>query len=196
MNKLKFILGSFIIIFSGIMMIVSMVLGIVSVAKGLYKDVYTFPVSLSISTESSKTDSFTAKKGDDFFVWLKVPDRRIENKDFKTTGFFINQKAEVISEFKENFKLGYLRNSFGRGQYYKLGVHSFESDFQGWINYTIGGKWSPPYNGFLVIRQRKSFSFPVREIGVFVAGILLLIIGVGTVVKNSLAENGRIKGFT
>ncbi len=191
MNKLKFIVGIFIIIFGGIIMIISLVFGIVHIAEGLYKDVYAFPVSLSISPENSKTDSFTAKKGDEFSVWLKVPDRRIENKDFKMSGFFVNQKAEVISEFKENFKFGYLRNSFGRGQYYKLGVYSFERDFQGWISYTIRGKWSPSYNGFLVIRRRKSFSFPVRETGVFVAGILLLIIGVGTVGKNSLAENGH-----
>ncbi|MCK5534189.1 hypothetical protein KAI68_03660 [bacterium] len=184
MNKKKFILGIFITVLGGVIMIVSMVLGIVTVAKGLYEDVYVFPVTLSISTENLKTNSFTAKKGKGFSLWLKVPDRRMENKDFQISGSFINQKAEVIGDFKENFKLGYLRNSFGRGQYYKLGVCRFERDFQGWINYTIGGKWSPPYNGFLVIRQRKSFSFPVREIGVFGVGILLFIIGVGTVVKN------------
>ncbi len=189
MNKLKFILGIFIIIFGGIIMLISMVFGIVHIAEGLYKDVYAFPVSLSISPENSKTDSFIAKKGDKFSVWLKVPDRRIENKDFHISTFFVNQKEEVVSEFKENFKVGYFRNSFGRGQYYRLGVHDFESDFQGWINYTIGGKWRYLYNGFLVIRRRKSFSLPVREIGVFGVGILLLIIGVGTVVKNRPAEN-------
>jgi hypothetical protein len=128
---------------------------------------------------SSKTDNFREKRGNKASVWLKVHNRQIENKDFVISVSFVGENGKKKAELAKNFRFGYLRNSAGKEQYYKLGSHLFENDFSGYLSYTTSGTWIPPFEGFLVIRR-----LPLRQISVFLIGIIILITGIGTIAKN------------
>lgn len=184
MNKTKFLLGILITILGAIIMLVSMVSGIALFAEAIYEDIYAFPARLSISTDNLETDSFSVKAGNNFSLWLKVPNRKIENKDFTFSANLVEQNGRTIADFGEDFRFGYLRNSYGRGQYYKLGSHNFRDDFIGYLSYATSGKWIPPYDGFLVIRKSNPLTLPLKQIGIFVTGIFILITGIGTIAKN------------
>ena len=184
MNKRKLILGVFIIALGGIIMLTSMVSGIIYFAANLYEDIHTFPAKLPDSPLSSKTDNFREKRGNEVSVWLKVHNRQIENKDFVISVSIVEENGKKKAEFAENFRFGYLRNSAGKGQYYKLGSHLFENDFSGYLSYTTSGTWIPPFEGFLVIRRSQGLPLPLRQISVFLIGIIILITGIGNIAKN------------
>lgn len=188
MNKTKFTSGVLLAVIGGIISITSMVSGIIYIAGGLYKDINTFPLKLSDSEaplqEAFRTPDFPVKSNNLISVWLKVPDRKIENKDFSITGSIREKTGKVITDFDENFKFGYFRNSYGEGQYYRLCKHYFEIDSEVYLSYTTSGEWTPPYKVALVVRQSKSFSIPMKEIVFFIIGIFILITGIGSIVKN------------
>lgn len=184
MRKIKLILGIIIAILGSFITVVSMVSGISHFAKGLYEDIYSFPVRLSITIENMKTDYLEINAGNNLSIWLKVPDRRIENEDLVFSVYFIKQAGEETVEIKKNFKFGCFRNSSGQGQYYRLGTHYFEENFSGYLSYAIKGTWIAPYEGALVIRRSNPFSLPLKQIIFFAIGIFILIIGICTILKN------------
>lgn len=185
MNRTKVILGILITVAGGIIMVTSMVFTIIHFAGSLYEDIHTFDINLQASSTPSRTTGFSIEAEKDLSLWLKLPNRQIENKGFEIDVFVIGKNDIVTAKFNEDFKFGYFRNSSGKGQYYKIGEHSFRSGFNGYLRYETKGKWIPPFKGKLVLRQRSTSSFPTKQIGLFVLGIFLLVVGIGTIVKNS-----------
>lgn len=188
MNKTKVILGILITVAGGIIMITSMVFAIIHFAGSLYKDIHTFDIMLRSAPVSATTTGFSIEEESDLSIWLKLPDRRIENKDFEIAVFLIGQNDVVVAELNEDFGFGYFRNSSGTGQYYKIGEHTFPSGFNGSLRYETKGTWVPPFNGELVLRQSSTASLPIRKIGLFVLGLFVLIVGIGTIAKNSTRQ--------
>lgn len=175
-------------------MIVSLVTTIVYAAKVAYTDIASTPVELRHNIED-KQEEVTIPRGE-YSFWLKMPGRSIENKDAK---FYIylfndydNEIDESVAEMSEDFNLGYYRNSYGQGQYYKIGSYNFGEDFFGSIVYGYKGTWDPGYGGELVIRQTNDFALTgklIQLILVFVFGLLLLVIGVLTITRSRKLVN-------
>ena len=184
MHKVKFTLGIVFAVLGGTIMLFSMVSAITHIAGSLYEDLRTFNIDLRNSPSSSTTSVFSLAEEKSLSLWLRLPDRRIENKAFAIDVFLVGKNDTVEDEFNEDFKFGYSRNSSEEGQYYKLGSHSFPGGFNGSFRYETTGEWVPPFNGQLVLRQGSAFSVPVKQIGFFVAGIFVLLVGIGTIAKN------------
>jgi hypothetical protein len=109
----------------------------------------------------------------------------LENKNFNISIHFVNKNEIVPGKLGESFSAGYSRNSAGQGQYYWLGEHDFDDSFKGYIQYKNAGSYVPTATGKLVLRQSLPFSLPVKHLLFFIGGIFILIIGIGTIVKNS-----------
>jgi hypothetical protein len=185
MNKTKILLGILIAIAGGVVMITSMVFAIINFAGNLYEDIHVFNINLQTPSAPSITTGFSIKEEKDLSLWLKAPNRQIENKDFEIEVFLIEKNDSADTKFNEDFRFGYSRNSSGEGQYYKLGKHSFQSGFNGYFRYKTKGTWVPAFKGNLVLRQELTSSFPVKQMGFFVIGIFVLVVGIGTIAKNS-----------
>ena len=182
--KEKFILGIFVTIAGGTLLITSLVFGIISMTNGLYEDVYTFPVRLSLKNNQDIAGTFNAKADEVFSFWLKVPDRRIENKDFQLSVIIDDLGSRGQTTWHSDFTFGYLRNSSGQGQYYQLGTHRFNKEFFGSLNYIAHGQWVAPYNAYLVIRRVKSLKWPKIQIILFAIGFIVLFQGINSLQKN------------
>ena len=182
MNRLIMVLGKIIVLFGAIIISGSVVLGILSFTGEQYEDMQIFKIDLSEKAENSIY--FSANTGEPISVWLKVPDRELENKNFSINVFFIGPKGVKIATFKENFHFGYYRSSLDDGHYYKLGSYGFDEAFNGNLNYTIDGTWFPSYSGFLIMRRQNLFSIPWEEIILFITGSLILLLGIKISIKN------------
>ncbi|MBU4304297.1 MAG: hypothetical protein KJ893_01515 [Candidatus Omnitrophica bacterium] len=179
----KFIVAMLLIIISGTMMITSLVFGLTRFANGLYEDIYIFPARFSKLKDMETAGMFTAKKGGNLSFWLKVPDRRIENKNFSFEAAIFDHKGMKRVSYRTDFNYNQIRNNSGVGQYYLLGIHYFQSDFNGAIKYISSGIWLAPYNGSIVIRKSTLGSFPLKEFGFCVLGFLLCLKGIKIVKK-------------
>ncbi|MFH1093865.1 MAG: hypothetical protein V1739_06910 [Candidatus Omnitrophota bacterium] len=182
--KEKFILSIFVVIAGGTLIITSLVFGIISITNGLYEDVYTFPVRLSLKNDQEIAGNFSAKTDEFFSFWLKVPDRRIENKDFQLKVIIVDLGSRAQTTWHSDFTVGYLRNSSGQGQYYQLGTHRFNKEFYGSLNYIAQGQWVTPYNAYLVIRRIKSLQWPSLHILLFAIGFIVLFRGINSLQKS------------
>ena len=182
--KEKFFLGIFVTIAGGTLLITSLVFGIISISNGLYEDVYTFPVRLSLKNDQDIAGTFSAKSNDVFSFWLKVPDRRIENKDLQLSVIINDPTSRAEITWDSDFTFGYLRNSSGQGQYYQLGTHRFNKEFYGSLNYIAHGEWVAPYNAYLVIRRVKSLQLPKVKILLFFVGFILILQGITSLQRN------------
>ena len=120
MNKIKVILGILITVAGGIIMVTSMVFAIIHFAGNLHEDIRTFNINLQNSPTSSATQKFSIKEEKSLFLWLKLPNRQIENKDFEIDVSLIRENDIEEAKFNEDFRFGYFRNSSGKGQYYKF----------------------------------------------------------------------------
>ena len=185
MNKAKFILGIFITILGGAVMLISMVFGIIHFAGSLYRNVQILDIDLKTFNVVQKTTIFELKKGQIISAWLKYPNRRLENENFNIYIHFVDKNEVIPGKLGASFSSGYFRNSAGQGQYYWLGEHDFNKNFNGCIQYKTTGSYLPTETGKLVLRQSLPFSLPVKHLLFFMAGIFILIIGIGTIVKNS-----------
>ncbi len=183
-TKERIVLGIMAAIFGGTVIITSLVFGIISIANSRYNDIHTFTVTLTGQKEVSACGNFTAKKNEHLSFWLKVPDRRIENRDFQLSVNISDFNKATDTTWKNDFRFNSWRNSSGQGQYYHLGTYDFKNDFTGSICYKNTGKWVAPYNGALVIRRIKPFKMPWRDLGFFLSGLLLFVLGLKTFLKN------------
>lgn len=182
--KEKFILAIFVTIAGGTLLITSLAFGIISITNGLYEDIYTFPIRLSLKDDQKIAGIFSAKNDEVYSFWLKVPDRRIENKDFQLKVTIKDFASRSQTTWESNFTFGYLRNSSGQGQYYQLGNQRFSSDFYGSLNYSAQGKWVAPYNAYMVIRKVKSLQWPKSQLIFFLIGFIVLSKGINSLQKN------------
>lgn len=183
-DKEKFILSIIITIIGGTIMITSLVFGILKITNGLYEDVFKYPVKLSLKNATETAGRFNAKTDEILSFWLKVPDRRIENQDFKLLVKINDPATNTSTSWKHDFNFGYLRNSSNEGQYYQIGTHRFLKPFNGNIDYISQGSWVPPYNAYLVVRRVKALKLPKIEIILFMIGIIIVLKGAGYIQKN------------
>ncbi|MBU1344560.1 MAG: hypothetical protein KKD66_23350 [Proteobacteria bacterium] len=103
MNKTKVILGILITIAGGIIIVTSMVFAIIHFSGNLYKDIQTFNINLHASSKPSITTEFSIKEKKDLSLWLKLPNRQIENKDFEIDVSLIRENDIEEENFNENF---------------------------------------------------------------------------------------------
>ena len=165
-------------------MLFSMVSATIQVAGNLYEDIRTLNIDWPDSPTSSVTPKFSLVEEEPLSLWLRLPDRKIENKAFAIGVSLVGDDDLVEAEFNEDFEFGYSRNGSGKGQYYKLGSYSFPGGFNGYFRYETTGQWVPPSSGQLVLRRSSGFSIPLKQIGLFVVGIFVLLVGIGTIAKN------------
>lgn len=180
----KFILGIFVTVAGGTLLITSLVFGIIYITNGLYEDVYTFPARLSLTNGQDIAGTFRAEKDQLFSFWLKVPDRRIENKNFQLSVIIDDLASRAQTTWNTDFTFGYLRNSSGQGQYYQLGTYRFNNEFYGTLKYIAQGEWVAPYNAYLVIRKVKSLNWPKLHILLFLIGFILVFQGINSLQRN------------
>ncbi len=177
MNKQKLILGILTIICSSLILIMVLVLGISYYTGHYYIDIKSFPFEPTVSIDEN-LELFPGE----YSFWLKIPNRQIENKDIQFLIFLTPQDGSDDITMKENFNVGYFRNSAGNGQYYKIGEQNFENDFIGKINYSFTGEWSFGNDSEIVIRESHLNDIISKEFWVLfagtVAGIVLLIVGI------------------
>lgn len=165
-------------------MLTSLVFGIMQMAYSRYDDLYVFSIKLSGKRTDTACGNFIAAQNENLSFWLKVPDRRIENKDFQLSVNITDSNKAIDTTWKNNFQFGSWRNSSGQGQYYHLGTYEFKNNFNGTVCYKTSGSWITPYNGALVIRRVKPFKIPLRELGFYSAGLLLFSLVLREFLKN------------
>ena len=183
MNKPKLIFGITLTVLGCSIMLTGMILGIIHVASGSYRDIYTFPISLTQENASQQNLRFRTNGKADFSFWLKMPDRKIENKPFKFGVALVSNRGGRHASFEENFRFGYLRNGAEKGQYYRLGRYHSENEFNGYLQYRSSGNWRPASDGFIVLRRQEQAAVPLKSIGIFTIGFFGLVVGLGTITK-------------
>ncbi|MFH1459572.1 MAG: hypothetical protein ABIG64_04280 [Candidatus Omnitrophota bacterium] len=182
--KERMILGIILTIIGGTILITSLVFGIIKLANGRYEDINIFSARLTAQNKKINAGTFIANANESLSFWLKVPDRRIENRDFLLSVSIEDQNNQALATWMNNFSLGSLRNSSGFGQYYGLGTHYFHNDLVANLTYKIQGQWIAPYKGYLVIRKTRPLKIPTKHILCFTLGIIIIFSGVGIIIKN------------
>ncbi|MBI4845699.1 MAG: hypothetical protein HY810_04395 [Candidatus Omnitrophica bacterium] len=187
--KKKIIIGILLIIIGGTVVITNMVFGINRLISNLYEDCYVFPMRLSNQKQKAFCGIFNAKQGELLSFWLKVPDRRIENKDFDLVISLYDDKDNLVKTIPNSFNHGYFRNGSRLGQYYLLGSHQILNEFDGSLKYISSGNWVAPYNGYLVIRKTKPLFAPIQEILLCLLGVFIAWAGINLAQRNKRCFN-------
>jgi hypothetical protein len=174
----KFISGILLLIVGGTIIVTGIVFTVANVVNGNFDSLHSFPVSLSTLVREKTAGSFSVPSRTMLSLWLKVPDCRIEGRDFQLSVKIIDDISGEVVLWKNTFSNSMIHNNDAEGQYYLLGIHYFNNNFSGKINYSERGSWVAPYNGYLVVRKPKIFSIPAERMAFLIAGIMLSIIGV------------------
>lgn len=189
LKREKLIIGVVGIILGGTIAVTSVVFGLKLCSKCFYADIDKYSIRLSGQKEEAVVGLFLAKREDVLSFWLKVPDRRIENQNFKLVLKIYDRNNQAAASFRSDFSYGYFRDgSAGQGQYYLLGAHRFENDFWGVLKYVNEGDWIAPYNGLIVIRTSGCISPPYREILICILGALIFLQSFIVVLRNRTDE--------
>ncbi len=182
--NLKALIGMFLLIVAGTAIIVSLTSGLCSFAEQIYSDEYDFPVRMTANQQPVCAGFFVAGTGQTLSFWLKVPDRRVENQDFRMKIDVYRADHTLLTEFNPDFKYGHFRDSSNDGQYYKIGSYYFKKRFEGYVCYESWGKWRAPYNGSLTLRRIKSVPLPEAQTTVFFIGLAGMLAGILLLAKN------------
>jgi hypothetical protein len=179
--KNKRLLAIMVTVLGGFAALTALLAVISSFTGGLYEDVHVFELKLKAAAKPLLTTGFTRADTREFSLWLKLPDRQIENKPIELDVSLVGKSGHIDAKFHEDFRFGYVRNSSGKGQYYKLGEYDFEKGYAGAFRYQTKGSWFPPFNGKLVLRKSLATSVPIQSIGFLIMALLLLLVGVGMI---------------
>ena len=173
-------------------MLASMISGIFHFSEKLYQDFQVFHIELQSSRAPLKTSFFSVKNGQVFSVWLRYSNRqRIENTNLKIAVSLVDEDGYLVAQFKEDFRFGYSRNRTRKFRYYKLGEHHFRNNFRGYLQYELDGAWPAVKTSALVLRQSPPLLLPLRQIGFFLAGIFVLIVGIEKMARHfNFGKNG------
>lgn len=182
-SKEKCICSIVLTIVGGTLLITSIAFGVIHITNGLYEDIYTFPARLSHKNSQETAGTFIAKADNVFSFWLKVPDRRIEEQDFRLSVILDDLASDLQTTWYCDFKTAYLRDSSGQGQYYQIGTHRFIDDFYGRLKYLANGKWVAPYNAYIVVRKVKALKWPKKQILLSFIGLIILCHGINLLIK-------------
>ncbi len=184
MDKSKFILGIAITLLGGSVMLESMISGISHFTGKFHDNFQTYSIGLQAPRAALETSFISVEEGQLLSVWLKYSNRQIENKNLKIAVFLIDEDGNIISKFEKDFRFGRFLNSVRKVRYNKLGEYYSSKEFRGYLHYELDGTWTPSKTSALVIRKSPPVFLPLRQIGFFMAGILVLIVGIETIAKN------------
>lgn len=185
MNRSEVIQGIAVLILGGAITLASLISGIFHFSEKLYKDFHVFHIELQSSRTPFKTGFFTIKEGQLFSVWLRHANSpQNENTSLRIAVSLIDEDGNLAGEFSKDFRFGAFRNSARKIRYLKLGEHPFRKSFRGYMQYELEGSWTPSKTSALVLRQSPPLQLPLKQIGFFLAGILVLFVGIGKMAKN------------
>ena len=177
MSKGKLLIGIFIIVFGTGLIFTNLFVGIKEMVKSGFEEAYAFPITFE-RLISQNTPSFYLDPGEKVSVWLRLPDRKAENKDFSFHVTVINEAGETVEQMAEDFRFGYFRSSYGRGQFYRIGKFRTKQPLNGIMIFQAGGEWAPDQGGELVLRKEKGAKVSLTVVFGLMVGITLVILGV------------------
>ena len=168
-------------------MIVSFSYGLPKLIASDFRGAQTFPIEISKTPLTAPTEEISITGNMELSVWIKLPNRQIETKDFIVSVTFIPADNSPTVSLSKEFGFWHTRSSFGQGQYYKVGVQRFENDFEGQLLVITEGEWRPKYNAFLILQETEEdrLNILLPYLIIFVSGILLLVLGLFFVIKSA-----------
>ena len=184
MNKPKFILGIAITILGGALILESMISGMFHFTESSYEDFQTFNIELQAHQAPIKTSFISVNEGQILSVWLRYSNRQISNKNLKIAVSLFNEDENIVVEFGKDFQFGKYLNGRRKIKYHKLGAYHFKNEFRGYLQYELNGTWIPTKTSAFVLRTSPPVTLPLKQIGFFLFGIFVLIVGIETVAKN------------
>jgi len=184
MSKGKLIIGLTIIVFGAGLIFTNLFVGIKEMVKGGFDEAYAFPVTFE-RLISQSTPGFYLDPGEKASVWIRMPHREVENKDFSFHVTVINESGETVKQMAEDFNFGYFRSSYGQGQFYRIGTFQTKPSLRGIMIYQAGGEWAPPYGAELVLRKEIGMKASLTVIFGLMVGVTLVILGI---IRLSLKE--------
>jgi hypothetical protein len=187
MRKPKFILGITLamIFFGGFIMLESVLSGISHFTGKLSEDFKLYTFELQSSQAPLRTTFFSAKAGQLFTIWLRYSNRQIENKNIDITVSIVDEDENTIKKFERDLRFSDFRSGKKRVRYQKLGEYCSDRGFRGYMQYELGGTWTPTEASALILRKSPPLLLPLRQIGFFIIGIVAIIVGIDTIVKLS-----------
>ena len=189
MNKPKITAGIVIMAFGLLMINVSSIDAIIDSSSQLYSEVQSHPIDLENKSEILNFNN-TDKKRISF--WLALPNKDIEQKDFKIVISILDSKQRVIKGFRRDFSFKTTRQEIDNHFHYKLGDHKFGRSFEGYIKYELEGNWLPETQPTLSIKENRKTSFSNNQALAAFTGGMLLILGFVVLVRNT-SKQGEAK---
>ncbi|MDH5613343.1 MAG: hypothetical protein OEY66_12905 [Gammaproteobacteria bacterium] len=189
MNKPKVIAGIVIMAIGLLMINTSSIDAIIDSSSQLYAEVQSHNVDLE---HKSETIAFTNKDKKKISFWLAIPNRDIENKDFKITISIFDANNEMIKGFRRDLAFKTIRQEIDNTFYYKLGDHQFGYNFDGFIKYEIEGTWLPETKTVLSLKENRKTSFSTNQIIVALTGGIVLALGFVVLIRNT-SEQGEAR---
>ncbi len=177
MSKSRLWVGITIIVFGTALVFTNLLVGIKDTVRDSFSRALVFPVSFE-RLIAHTTPGFSLAPGEKVSVWLRMPDRSVENKDFTFALTVINGAGEMVKEMAEDFRAGYFRSSYGRGQFYRIGVLKSAVPLNGVMIYQTTGTWVPEPGGELVLRQERKVAVALPVVFGLMVGVTLVILGV------------------
>jgi hypothetical protein len=173
MKKKNRILGILIIALGGILSLFNMVSGITVYAAGKYSDLESTKIVLTRGFKG-KSEMMFLNGPQTVSVWLKMPDRKIENQDISVSVYLTTEEGNRYTTHEEGFGKGYVRNSFGAGQYYKIGDYLIDEPFKGYLHSEVRGSWTTSRPADLVVRRQEASKVPFENKLAFLGGVLII----------------------
>jgi len=192
MKKPKVIAGIVIMVIGLLMINTSSIDAIIDSSSALYSEVQSHDVDLVNKTE---TIAFTNKDKKKISFWLALPNRDIENKDFKITISIFDANNEMIKGFRRDLAFKTIRQEIDNTFYYKLGDHQFGYNFNGFIKYEVEGAWQPEAKTMLSLKENRKTSFSTNQIIVALTGGIVLALGFVVLIRNT-SEQGEARADT
>jgi hypothetical protein len=187
MNRSKIVLGIGIAVLGASMVLESIIAGTFHFTQRLYQDFETIHVELQAPKTPGKTSFFSVKNGQILSLWLRYcPTTQIENKNLKLAVFLIDEDGTILWNVKEDLQFGHIRKSARKVKYYKFGDYRVGKAFRGYLRYEFDGTWPSVKTSALVLRKSPPMRLPLKQIGFFMAGIFVFIIGIETMAKNPM----------
>jgi len=170
-------------------MIVSFIDGLPKLIGSDFQGAQTFPFEISKTPLTALTEEVLITDNVELSIWIKLPNRQIESKNFTVSVSFEPADKSQSVELRKKFGLWHTRSSFGQGQYYKIGAHRFANGFVGKLLIVSEGKWRPGYDASIVLRKNEESlrSILLPPVLFFISGAFLIVLGVFVI-------RGRTKG--
>lgn len=192
MNKPKVTAGIVIMAIGLLMINTSSIDAIIDSSRQLYQEVETHNIDLVKKTETIAFNNETKRK---ISFWLVLPDRNIEDKNFKIVLSVLDSNKAFIKGFRRDLAFKTTRQEIDGKFYYKLGDHKFGYDYEGYIKYELEGDWLPETSPTLSFKENRKTSFSNNQVLVSLGGAIFLALGFVVLIRNT-SEQGKAAAET